>query len=41
MALRGFKDRDADAIETYAGTADRTSQRLLTSEAANHPDWMF
>ena len=41
MALRGFKDRDADTLETYAGTADRTSQRLLTSEAANHPDWMF
>ena len=36
MALRGFKDRDADTLETYAGTADRTSQRLLTGEAANH-----
>ena len=41
MALRGFKDRDADILETYAGTAGRTSQRLLTSEAANHPDWDF
>ena len=41
MALRGFKDRDADTLETYAGTAGRTSQRLLTSEAANHPSWEF
>ena len=41
MALRGFKDRDADILETYAGTAGRTSQRLLTSEAANHIDWEF
>ena len=30
MALRGFKDRDAYILETYAGTAGRTSQRLLT-----------
>ena len=41
MALRGFKDRDADTLETYAGTAGRTSQRILTSEAANHPEWEF
>ena len=41
MALRGFKDMDADYIETYAGTAARTSQRILTSEAANHKDWKF
>ena len=41
MALRGFKDLDADILETYAGTAGRTSQRLLTSEAANHPHWEF
>ena len=27
MALRGFKDRDADALETYAGTACRTSHQ--------------
>jgi hypothetical protein len=41
VALRGFKDRDADILETHAGTACRTSQRLLTSEAANHPEWEF
>jgi len=41
MALRGFKDLDADILETYAGTAGRTSQRLLTSEAANNPSWEF
>ena len=26
LALRGFKDKDADSIETYAGTAARLSQ---------------
>jgi hypothetical protein len=36
LALRGFKDQDADWLETCAGTAGRTSQRILTSEAANH-----
>ena len=41
MALRGFADRDADILETYAGTACGTPQRLLTSEAANHPEWEF
>ena len=41
LALRGFKDQDADWLETYAGTAGRTSQRILTSEAANHPRWDF
>ena len=41
LALRGFKDKDADSIETYAGTAARLSQRLLTSEAACHPEWEF
>jgi hypothetical protein len=41
MALRGFKDRDADLLETYAGTAARLSQRLIASEAACHPEWEF
>ena len=41
LALRGFKDQDADWLETYAGAAGRTSQRILTSEAANHPHWDF
>ena len=41
MALRGFKDRDADILESYAGTACWTSEGLLISEAANHPEWEF
>ena len=41
MVMRGFKDWDADALETYAGTATRTAQRLLVSEVACHPDWEF
>jgi hypothetical protein len=39
MALRGFKDLDADSLQTYAGTAGRLSQRILTREAACHPEW--
>lgn len=34
MTLRGFKDWDAELLETYSGTAQRISQRLLPSEAA-------
>ena len=41
LALRGFKDKDADSLQTYAGTAGRLSQRILTSEAACHPEWEF
>ena len=41
MVMRGFKDWDADTLETYAGTASRLSQRLLVSEVACHPDWEF
>ena len=33
MTLRGFKDRDADSLETFAGTCGRMAQRLVTSEA--------
>ena len=33
MTLRGFKDRDADSLETYAGTSSKVSQRLVVSEA--------
>ena len=35
LTLRGFKDRDAENLERYAGTSQRYSQRLLASEAAN------
>ena len=41
MALRGFRDMDADALQTFAGTAKQASQRLLSSEAACHPDWVY
>ena len=33
MTLRGFKDRDAATLETFAGTCGRMSQRLVTSES--------
>ena len=33
MTLRGFKDLDAEHLDTYAGTSSRSSQRLVTSEA--------
>ena len=35
LTLRGFKDRDANDILTYAGTSSRLSQKLLVSEAVN------
>ena len=41
MVMRGFKDWDADSLETYAGTASRLSQRVLVSEVACHPEWRF
>ena len=41
LVLRGFMDSEAYSIETFAGTARRTSQRLLASEAACHPDWII
>ena len=31
LALRGFKDMDADSMQTFSGTARRTSQRLIAS----------
>ena len=34
LTIRGFKDRDKDFLESYAGTSQRYSQRLLISEAA-------
>ena len=33
MTLRGFKDRDAELLETFAGTCSRMSQRIVTSES--------
>ena len=33
LYLRGFKDREAEFLINYAGTAGRLSQRLVVSEA--------
>ena len=33
LCLRGFKDREAEFLVNYAGTAGRLSQRLVVSEA--------
>ena len=38
LVLRGFMDQEAYSLETFAGTAKRTSQRILASEAAVHRD---
>ena len=34
LTVRGFKDRDASTLDTYSGTAQRCSQRLVVSKAA-------
>ena len=41
MALRGFKEWCAHELETYAGTAKRQSQKIVASESACHPDWVY
>ena len=41
LVLRGFMDTEAYSLETYSGTAKRTSQRILASEAACHPDYII
>ena len=41
MAVRGFKDWEADTIESYAGTASRTSQKVISSEVACHEGWSY
>ena len=41
LVLRGFMDLEAFSLDTFSGTARRTSQRLLASEAACHPDWIL
>ena len=33
LTVRGFKDRDAASLESYAGTSTRWSQRLVASQA--------
>ena len=41
MVLRGFMDQEAYSLETFAGTAKRTSQRVLAREAAVHRGWIL
>ena len=41
MTLRGFKDLEADRLVKYAATASRQSQRLISSEAACHDNWII
>jgi hypothetical protein len=41
LCLRGFMDLEAFSLDTFSGTAKRTSQRILASEAACHPDWII
>jgi len=41
LVLRGFMDIEAFSIDTFSGTARRSSQRLLASEAACHPHWIL
>ena len=39
LVLRGFMDTEAFSIDTFSGTARRTSQRILASESACNPSW--
>ena len=41
MTIRGFQDWYAHLEENYSPTASRVSQRIVSSEAACHPDWIF
>ena len=41
MTLRGFKDLEADRLVKYAATVSRQSQRLISSEAACHDNWII
>ncbi len=41
MAIRGFKDWMADYVESYAGTASRASQKLISSEVVCRPGWAY
>ena len=40
LALRGFKDWSANDLETYAGTAQRSSQRIIASESVCRDGWL-
>ena len=41
LALRGFKEPQTEDEVNFSATAQRTSQKILASEAACHKDWSF
>ena len=41
LVLRGLMDLEAFSLDTFSGTAKRTSQRILASEAACHENWII
>ena len=41
LVLRGFMDIEAFSLDTFSGTAKRSSQRMLASEAACHEDFII
>jgi hypothetical protein len=40
LALRGFKDKEADRLASHAATTSRLSQRIINSETAGHPNFV-
>ena len=40
LIMRGFRDRDQD-LETFAGTATRSGQRVVNSITIQHPDFVL
>ena len=40
LTIRGFEDREAESLATYAGTTSRWGQRLISSLAAQH-QWVL
>ena len=40
LTMRGFKDRSED-LETFAGTATRSGQRVVNSITAQHEDFVL
>ena len=41
LVLRGFMDIEAFSLDTFSGTAKRSSQRMLASEASCHDDYII
>ena len=40
LTIRGFEDREAELLATFAGTTSRWGQRLISSLAAQH-QWVL